>query len=266
MRVAVADERDLVDERVGYGGGRLLLATLEEVILDRDRLILEAVALGEAVVEVLAPGAHPADVERQHRLEEVAARVDVVAHHDGHEGREIPVRRAPAADRETLLERGAVHGRSTLGREEDREPAVGDLRRERDVLRADRGEVDRHLRPGGVDDDLQRPAETRRARAAVGDVVMLPVVLERRLAAEDRAHDLHVLPRPGERLAPRLAVPPLGDLRARGPEPEEHAAAGEDVQGGDRRRCCRGRASGHLHDRAADLDLLASSQRPMPSA
>ena len=50
--------------------------------------------------------------------------------------------------------------------------------------------------------------------AAVGDVVVLAVVLERLLAAQDRADDLDVLARARQRLAPCLAVPALRDLRA----------------------------------------------------
>ena len=52
---------------------------------------------------------------------------------------------------------------------------------------------------------------------------MLAVVLERLLAAEDRAHDLEVLARARERLAPGLAVPALGDLGPARAETEEHA-------------------------------------------
>src|SRR6185436_20285724 len=91
-------------------------------------------------------------------------------------------------------------------------------------------EVDRHVCAGWVDDDLERLAEAGRALARVRDVVVLPVVLERRFSPEDRAHDLDVLARAGQRLAPRLAVPALGDLRAARAEAEQCAAAREKVE------------------------------------
>ena len=157
---------------------------------------------------------------------------------------EVPALRTAAAPREALLEHRAVRLAESLGREEDREPAVGDLRRQRDVLRADRGEVDRHVGAQRVDDQLERLAEAGRAGARVGDVVVLAVVLERLLAAEDRADDLDVLARARERLAPGLAVPALRDLRAPRPEAQEDAAAGEEVERRDGRGRRRGRRAG----------------------
>ena len=68
MRARLADERDLVDERVGHRRRRVALAAGEVVILDLGRLGLEAVALREPGVEVLAARSHAADVEREHRL------------------------------------------------------------------------------------------------------------------------------------------------------------------------------------------------------
>ena len=84
---------------------------------------------------------------------------------------------------------------------------------------------------------------------------MLAVVLDE-LAAKRGAHDLDVLARLLERLAPGLAVPALDHLRPRGAEPEEEAPAGEQVERRRRHRRVRGRAAGDLHDRAAELDPL----------
>src|SRR4029077_10126149 len=75
----LADEADGVDELVGDGRDRLALLAFEIEILDLLRRILPAVAADERVVEVLPLRAHPADVEREVRLERVAQRLDVVA-------------------------------------------------------------------------------------------------------------------------------------------------------------------------------------------
>ena len=166
---------------------------------------------------------------------------------------------APAA----LRERGAVHVREALRREEDRQPAVGDLGGERDVLRPDRGEVDRHLAAQRVDDDLQRLAEAGRVLAGVGDVVVLAVVLERLLAAQDRAHDLDVLAGAARAACPRPApcqpsatcgpdAPRPSSTRP--PERVSSVAAVIAVVGGRARR--------HLHDRRADLDPLGRRGDP----
>ena len=80
-------------------------------------------------------------------------------------------------------------------------------------------------------------------------------MLQRLLSPKDHANDLDVLPSPCERFAPCLAVPALTDLWPGGAQPEEHAAPGEDVERGGRRRGCSRRASRHLHDRAADVDV-----------
>ena len=69
---------------------------------------------------------------------------------------------AAAGTREAGVERVAERFLDAVGREEDREPAVGDLGRERDVLRPDRGEVDRDVGPARVHDDLERLAEPGR--------------------------------------------------------------------------------------------------------
>ena len=62
------------------------------------------------------------------------------------------------------------------------------------------------------------------------------------------------LPTPGH-ASPRQ---PAG----RSPEPEEHAAAGEEVERRDGRRRCRRRAGGHLHDRRAQPDPLGAAADP----
>ena len=151
------------------------------------------------------------------------------------------------------LQRLGVH----LGPERrvvQRQPTVGDLGGHRDVLRPFGAEVDRHVGAQRVRDRLERLAQPDRAGTVVRVRVVLARELERRLAGEDAADDLDVLARAGERLAERLAVPALDDLRARHPETEDQAAVAQVVE---RERVHRGRgrrARRDLHDAGAELD------------
>src|SRR5699024_391471 len=61
------DERDRPDQLVGHRRGGLVLLAVQVEVLDLLRLVLVAVAAGELVVEVLALGPHPADVQRPAR-------------------------------------------------------------------------------------------------------------------------------------------------------------------------------------------------------
>src|SRR5438034_11382635 len=198
--------------------------------------------------------AHAAHVEREHRLHEVEAGLHVVALYYGdggghvEAGERLPAARAP----EARLERVAVEA-GAVGRVPDREPAVGDLGRLRHALRPGGGAGDGDLAP--VEDRAERLPEAARARAAIGDLIMLALVLERALAGPDRAHDLDVLARPRERLAEGLPVPALDHLRAGDAEPEEEPAARELVERGRGRRGQGRRARRHLHNRAAEADI-----------
>ena len=77
-----------------------------------------------------------------------------------------------------------------------------------------------------MDDAAQRLGEPARSRPGIGNVVMIAVMLERRLAGENLADDRGVLA--GARLRPpeRHAVPALDHLRARGADAAEEAVAG----------------------------------------
>ena len=160
----------------------------------------------------------------------------------------------PAAPgpREALVEPCPEQRRASRG-EQDRDPAVGDLGGQGDVLRPHGREVDGNVGPA-VEDRLERLAEPRRVRPRVRDLVVLAAVLERLLTPEDRADDLDVLPGALERLAEGLAVPALDDLGPRDAQPEAEPPAGERVQGHRRRRGRRRRASRHLHDPGPDVD------------
>ncbi len=100
-----ADERGLVDERIGHGGSRRLALAGKEQILDLGRGGLIAHALDEIVVEILVPRPHATDVERELRPDRVAADLDVVAHADAHVRRDIELGERLAGFRHALPHR-----------------------------------------------------------------------------------------------------------------------------------------------------------------
>src|SRR5688572_18709558 len=213
------DQRHLVGELVGHGGGGFLLLPAEVEVLDLLRFRFEAVAAGEVVVEVLAARSHAADVEREARLDVAEAFLDVGADHDVHRCGDVEAReRLPAAGaREARVVR-ALEDVRPVRRVPARQPAVGDLGRLLDALWADRRDVNRDLPP--VEDALEGLPEPGGPRPAIRDLVVLALVLDRLLAGPDLPDDVDVLPGLHERLAVRLAVPALDDLRARDAEAE----------------------------------------------
>src|SRR5204863_237626 len=103
---------------------------------------------------------------------------------DGHGGRDVEGReRLAAAGFPKARFDGVLVDVGAIRRVPDRQPTVGDLGGLLDALWTDRGDVDRDL--PAVDDALQRLAEPGRARAAVRNLVLLALVLERPLAPPD---------------------------------------------------------------------------------
>ena len=159
----------------------------------------------------------------------------------------LPARLKPSSSQ-------AAEHRHPARREEDGNPAVRDLGRHRHVLRADGGDVDRHV-GARVENRLQRLAEPRGVRPGVRDLVVLAVILHRLLPLENRPHDVDVLAGLLERLAERLTVPAFDDLWSRHAEAEPEAAARQRIQRHRGHGRHGGRAAGDLHDRGADVDL-----------
>ena len=151
------DQRDRVDQLARQRRGRLVLATLQVEILDLARGVLVAVALDQGVVEVLLARAHPADVQRDVVAHRVTRGLAVVADHggDGRHDREVVEALAAAGPRKALFQQRPELAH-VLGREQRRQPAVGDLGRQRRVLRPDRGDVDRDPVLDGGDRELER--------------------------------------------------------------------------------------------------------------
>jgi hypothetical protein len=126
---------------------------------------------------------------------------------------EIRERLAAARLREALVER-PLQQVEALRVHPDGDQAVGDFGAALDAGRADRRRVDLHVL-AAVQDALQRLAEAGGPRPRVGNLIVLALELERRLARQDLSDDADVLARARERLAIRHTVPALDHLRAR---------------------------------------------------
>ena len=151
------------------------------------------------------------------------------------------------------LELGAELGHVRRMEAHRHEP-VGDLTRECDVGGAPGREVDRRVGVG-VQDRLQRLAQSGGVRAVIRERDGVALVGDRPLAAEDLAHDLDGVAGAGDGLGPRLAVPALHDLRTRQTEPDDHApGTGHGLDGGERHRGGGGRTGRQLHHAGGELD------------
>ncbi len=101
------------------------------------------------------------------------------------------------------------------GGEAHRDPAVGDLGRERDVLRT-AGRDDRSGgRGSGAGSTCSGLPSPVASAPAYGSEIAATVVRDRAFAPEHLAHDRDVVARARDRLRPRLAVPAFDDLRPR---------------------------------------------------
>ena len=107
-----------------------------------------------------------------------------------------------------------------LGRKEDRQPAVGDLTREGDVLGAQHREVDRDLFLDRADRELQHLAGSLRKRQFHGFAVVLDLLVRQR-----HPHHRHVVACTFHLARKSHSVPALGNLRPRRAEAEQHAPA-----------------------------------------
>ena len=250
-----ADERHLLQQLVRDLGGGLVLLAVQVEVLDLLGLLLEAVPAGEVVVEVLALGAHAADVQRGHRAAELQVALHVVA--DGERGLADDVE---LAQRGVALglprgQGGAPHVRGLLRHVEDRLPGVGDLGGQLDVLRADRGDHDGDALAHRVVDELEGLAEAGALPLGQRQLVVLAVVLDA-LAPPHLAADVDDLAGAAERRGVGHAVEALDDLRPGRADAEREPPAGDVVQarGGLRER---GRRAGvDVEDAGGDLQPL----------
>ena len=155
---------------------------------------LVAEALDQVVVIVLRPCPHAADIEGELRPDRIAAGREIVADADPHIRGEIEIGEGLAgAGLRHPLQHRCGDRLGLLGRHEDRQCAVRHLARGAQPGRRDRRGVD--LQSGiAVNDAAQRLAEPGGARPAIGDLIMLAVKFERRLAFEDLADDRDVFP------------------------------------------------------------------------
>ena len=115
--------------------------------------------------------------------------------------------------------------------EEGGQPTVGDLGGEFDVLRAERGEIDRDVLAHRMVDQLQGLAEPRALIFRKRELVVR-AVMHHDLSSPDRTTDLHNLALTAEGLVVLHAMEPLDDLRAGRTEAEDEAPARDCVEPG----------------------------------
>ena len=128
-------QRHAVDQHVRDSRHRLLALAFEVQVLNLGGLRLKAVATDELVVEVLLARAHTADVEGDEWTHRVAGTLEVVGDEDVHGRGDVEVLERFARSCCAFLQQRAQL-RDVLGREQRRNPAVGDLAGKRGVLRA----------------------------------------------------------------------------------------------------------------------------------
>src|SRR5207247_9557177 len=114
-----------------------------------------------------------------------------------------------------------------LWREEDRQPAVGDLAGQGHIFRPQNGQEDWDPLLDGPDRQLERLARAVRQRQLQGLAVVLDL-----LAGECYPQDRDVLARALQLLAEPDAVKALRHLRPGRAEAEDHAATGQVVDRG----------------------------------
>ena len=115
-----------------------------------------------------SPGPHAAEVQGVHGPQRVGCRLDVIGDDQRHRGGHLEVLAGPARlrTREAVGQRLAVEV-VVVRRVEQRQPAVAQLGRHRDVLGSLCGQVDRDVGAQRVDARLQRLAQAGSARPAV---------------------------------------------------------------------------------------------------
>ena len=205
---------------------------------------------------------HSADIERQVGLGHLQRGTDIVGHHHGHHGANfeiLPGLAAPGPGK-ALLDGGAI-SLQRAGYEIERDPAIGDLRREPHVGLGARAEPDGDIGIH-VQDRCQRLADPHGAFSGEGQGNLAAFVGHRRLPAENLSHDGHVITNAPIGLAPGLAVPAFDDLRARNPDAANGAPRRQGVEGAHLHGRHGGGAPGELDDRRAQANPLGMSGQP----
>ena len=212
-----AAQGNRIDQRVRHRGGGLVLLAVEIEVLDRFGLAFEPHLDDHVVVEILRRARpsrrYTAPVPGRIASRHAATSGPSLARTNGAVSKPSIV--LPAFLRPSRV--GPVTTSGRIGREEDRQVAVGDLSGHAQAGRGDRGGVERHIRIA-VRDAAQRSPQTGRVRPVVGDGILVAVELQRLLARQDLLDDRDVFPGALHRFAERHAVPALDDLRAGRPD------------------------------------------------
>ena len=211
----------------------------------------EAGAAVGVVVEVGLRRSHRAQGEGQGRLAAGRHPFQVVAELDVAADLDVDVLEAPAGAFGACAHRGE-EGLRVFGNEGGAEPAVGDLARVLERLRAQRRQVDRELRPRRL-----RHAQRLALASGPGQGVVLAVVRDL-LAGEGKLEHVDVLAQAAQRLREGYAVQALDHLGAADAEAEHEAIVRDRCQRHRGHRGHRRRPRRDLHDAGAEPDALGA--------
>ena len=262
-----ADQRGLLQQFRGDQGLRLGLAAVQVGVLNLVRGGPVAEPVSQRVVEVLAAGAHAADVQGEERAGQIAVGGHVGADHQRSLGDHVQraERRVPLGH--PLGHWGAPHLPRLLGQVKERLPAFGQLGGERHVLRANRGDHDRDALAHRVVDQLERLAEAGALIRGERELIV-PAVVAEPLPAPHHPADLDQLAGPADGGVVGHAVPALDHLRAGRAEAEGEPAVRDVVQPGrGHRGQCRGariqleNAGGQLEPLGLGRDIAELAHR-----
>ena len=205
-------------------------------------------------MEVALAGAHATHVETQHGLHGVQGLGQVV----------VDIHQAQGGDLEAGFGIPQLVGIHLLavGRIVQRQPAVGDLRRLGDVFRSLGANEDGDIGAQRVGDGLDGFAQAPGTRAVVGQGIEFTVAGHRLFPGQYLADDVDILPGAGQGFAVGLAVPAFHHLGAGYPQAEDHAPAGQVIQGDGRHGAGRRGAGRQLGHGSAEANLRGVGTYP----
>src|SRR2546427_326583 len=206
----------------------------------------EAVAADEVVVEIFRSRPHAADVERHPGLERLARASTVIINADRYvrgDGERIE---GAAGDLGARLEIGTeeIHVART---EERGDPSVGELTGQAQSAGGERREIDGHRL-------ANRPRQELETLVEMEDLTLEDQAIAPKHLADDGDRFSHA----EQGLVERHPVPAAHHLVATRPEPEDEAAAGDQIERGRRLREEGRRLAEHIYDPGAEPDALGA--------
>src|SRR5215471_14387330 len=132
--VARSTQRHFIYQFVRHRCNSFFLLACKIEILDLGGCFLVSVPARQIVIKVPAPCAHPAYVQREVRFYSVTAALDIIADHQGNSWSDIEACRGASRTFFEAFLQVFAKDPDAVRREEDRQPAIGQLSGERYIL------------------------------------------------------------------------------------------------------------------------------------